>query len=150
LAENPNVSRNAKDNDGFNAVYYAAHYGRLDALKYLKSLEIPYEPRKNGTTPLHGAVRKNEIEVVKYLLEKSRMSTPPEDKGARRYSILNDPLIKFNAARTWEEKVLVNYQKEETGLTAAYYAIKNGNIEIARLLHKHGATLNAECTIKPG
>jgi ankyrin repeat protein len=68
LAENPTVKKNAKDKDGLNAVYYAAHYGKLNALIFLKGIDIPYEPSLNGTTPLHGAVRKNHIEIVKFLL----------------------------------------------------------------------------------
>jgi ankyrin repeat protein len=37
LAQNPTVRKNGNDKEGFNAVYYAAHYGKLDALKHLKS-----------------------------------------------------------------------------------------------------------------
>ncbi len=150
LAENPSVKRAGTDRDGFNAVYYAAHYGHLETLRYLKSIDVPYEPSDNGTTPLHGAVKKNHFHVVEFLLAKSRMATPPADRTPKQKQANSGKLHRFNSTEEWEAQVEVDAHKADGGPTPLFSALRNGSLPMVQLLHQHGADLFAQVTMQPG
>ena len=61
---------NAKDQDGWTALHFAAYLGSLDMVKYLVGVgKVDVNVKdKEGQTALHKAAQDGKLEVVKYLV----------------------------------------------------------------------------------
>lgn len=146
MAVAKNVSHKSLNSKGENALFYAA-YGRrrgkveLETFTYLESLGLQVDVVNwEGQTPLHHAIRKGNVAVVDFFLERGVNINQIDKSG-------NTALI--NAIGTdikKLERVLplvaeVNHQNQQ-GHSALTMAIKRGSKESFDLLVENGANVN--------
>ncbi|XP_065580614.1 uncharacterized protein LOC136040299 [Artemia franciscana] len=109
---------NETDVDGRTSLDFAVYHGDLDCMKTLIKNGANFNQTTNkGNTPLHIATSKCNKEIVDFLLE----------------NISHDKLYDF-----------INAKSTLSGTTSLHIAAKNGSLEIAQSLLKHGATYNIE------
>lgn len=68
IMKNKMTTKDIKDNQGFNALYYATFYGHTHIIQELGKREVPYVESNEGTTCLHVAAKKGFYEVVDIFL----------------------------------------------------------------------------------
>lgn len=88
---------------------------------------MPYVESNEGTTCLHVAAKKGFTEVVDIFLN---------------YKYIFEKTWKIN--HPWDTKINVNARKNHqkgTGVTPAFLAAKNGNLDIFQMLHENGALI---------
>ena len=64
IIKNKLTRRDIRDNQGFNALYYASFYGHDHIITELGKREVPYEVSHGGTTCLHVAAKRGLTNVV--------------------------------------------------------------------------------------
>lgn len=78
------------------------------------------------------AVRRGHTKLVEFFLKKIKESDKEKIKDSSSYI----------ARRKWEEKIDVDEQKNDDGMTAVFIAIKEKNLPILKILRKYGADFN--------
>ena len=132
IIKNKMTDKEIIDKEGFNALYYATFYGHTHIVMELGKREVPYVESKGGTTCLHIAAKKGFLEVAEIFLNyKSKYDWK-----------INHP---------WDNKIDVNarkHHKKGLGVTPAFLAAKNGNVELFKLLHQEGAEIEGvKCAV---
>lgn len=126
------TDKGIRDKEGFNSLYYATFYGHQHIIIELGKREVPYIESFEGTTCLHVAAKKGFFEVAEIFLKYKEMFDWK----------LNHP---------WDNRIDVNARKKhkkDLGVTPAFLAAKNGNVELFQLLHENGAIIEAvKCAI---
>jgi len=70
MMANKTLDVNKTDRFGVNAFWIAAFYGRIEFLQILLTCKANiYATNQNGSNALHIAVKRNNLEVVKYLIK---------------------------------------------------------------------------------
>jgi len=163
---------NARDKNQRNALHHAALLGRNRAALILVKHKIPVDAKdEKGHTPLYLACLGDEVEMVKFLINKGASVTPsgpsPIVAAAREGSeesakiLLNhkapvngpaqgdDPPLHAAAARGHHHmvKLLLErgadiHRKNSAGKTALYYAVDNNHDFVAEQLIDKGADVN--------
>ena len=126
IMKNKLTDKEIKDQQGFNALYYATFYGHRHILEELGRREVPYEVSQEGTSCLHVACKKGFSEIVHLFLNYKEICT------------------QWKPNHPWDGKIDVNARKKHNknlGVTPAFLAAKNGNVEIFKELHKNGALI---------
>jgi ankyrin repeat protein len=68
IIKNKMTTKEIKDNQGFNALYYATFYGHTHIIIELGKREVPYIESNENTTCLHVAAKKGFVEVIDIFL----------------------------------------------------------------------------------
>mmetsp|Transcript_29940 Transcript_29940/g.49403 ORF Transcript_29940/g.49403 Transcript_29940/m.49403 type:complete len:885 (+) Transcript_29940:73-2727(+) len=120
----------ATDCDDYNALHLACYWGHLDIVTYLlEDFDIDLnQETEQGLTALHVACKETEFAIVHYLLQGDRLTAA--DKGDGNL---------LAAASVIDIEATCNLE-----WTPLHYAIKEGSLEIAKLLiDGFGADLHA-------
>src|SRR5437762_885233 len=135
------VDPNAANQGGETALMTAARTGNVDAVKVLLDRKADVNAKENvhGQTALMWAVIENHVPVVKLLLargaEIDAKTTARTPKGeyvpARAGGASGNGIIRQRALPT-----------AEGGITPLLFAIRDGNLELTRLLLDSGADIN--------
>lgn len=95
---------------------------------------MPYVVSNEGTTCLHVAAKKGFYDIVDVFLN---------------YKTKFEQVWKPN--HPWDNKIDVNIRKNhknDLGVTPAFLTAKNGNLEIFKMLHEHGAIIEGvKCVV---
>jgi|GEM_PF-1299443 len=142
---NAGADVNAADNDGFTALYRAAGQGHTSVVKVLIEFGANVNQKTNqGSTPLIISLQPNNLDIVPLLLKAGADANAADNDGwtplhiASTYHSFDsalEELIKFGAN--------VN-QKTNKGITPLEVAISNNNIDVANILIREGADINAK------
>lgn len=150
---------NVKDNQGFTPLHGAASNSNNNNLAMVRLLLLkdadPTATDENGWTPLHSAManpNKNSLEIAKLLLQNrtyvNRTYVNSQDKDGytplHLAISLNDDHSLANVQFFIEQGAYVNTSLKDSGETPLHGAVRNGNLDIVRLLVQKGAEVNAE------
>lgn len=125
IIKNKLTRRDIRDNQGFNALYYASFYGHDHIINELGKREVPYEVSHGGTTCLHVAAKRGLTNVVQLFLTYKQT-------------------FDWKINHPWDGAIDNNARKQHKrglGVTPVFLAAKNGHLEIVRLLHEAGAQI---------
>jgi len=159
LVESPlEKTLNFKDSQGFNALYYAVYHGHLPIVKLLKRLQINYDRDAKGTSCMHIAIMRGNLEIVDFLLTRtpevpqSLLNKPKKDPAYKKSKKEEEEeekekkmINRTNKARQWENNIDVDEQRENNGISTVFFAIRSGKVRMLEMLRKYGANFNMEC-----
>jgi len=80
--EKANANVEAKNNDGWTPLHYAAWNGHIDAVQYLvekANANVEAKDDIYGSTPLHYAAEKGHVDAMQYLVEKANANVEAKD-----------------------------------------------------------------------
>jgi len=108
------IDINLYDSDGFTALYYALlkNYPQKILLKLLSHPNLVVEnpiDKKNSQNIFHFAVKKNDVELLKFLLK-----NVPEEKRIKMLNIQNSTTPLHLAVKTWSIGTFANFEIIET------------------------------------
>ena len=136
---------NAKTDDGWTPLSYAAICGHLDIVKYLVSQGANVNAKTyDGQTPLHRAARCGHLDIAKYLVSQGADVNAKDDSGWT-------PL--FNAVRPGHLDIVkylvsqgvdVNAKLDGALTTPLHYAAADGYLDIAKYLVSQRADVNVK------
>ena len=135
---------NAKDDNGWTPLHWAAQEGHVDVVRVL--LERGANPNAKdeyGDTPLHNAAQKGHVEIVKLLLERG---ANPNAKNNYGWTPLHRAAQEgyFNIVELLLERGANPNAKNNDGRTPLHIAAQKGHVEIVKLLLKRDADPNAK------
>ena len=143
LLKHPGIDVNAKDNDGYTALYWASQNGRTEIVAMLLDAGADVNAKdNNGWTALIRASQKGHTEIVSMLLEKGADVNAKNNNGwtALTKAIWNEhPEI---VGMLLENGADVNVTVYD-GWTALVLAIEKRDTEIVAMLLENGADVNA-------
>ncbi|PSN55856.1 hypothetical protein C0J52_02774 [Blattella germanica] len=134
----------ALNNEKYAAIHLAAHQGKFEVLKYLfykHGKQFCLKGNNASTTPLHLAVRKRHMDIVKYLLLQDIDIDVCDAFGnsalhlTKLHSDIDTIKLLVDAGAD------VN-KKNENGETVIFWAYENGGIEILKYLFEKKADFN--------
>ena len=135
-------------------LFKACKEGKISSVRWLiekedEEKDKPYEDENNymlefyeNDTPIHIAAKHNNPEIVKYLIEKRRVSK--EIKGWQGKTALHYASEKGHAQIVeylLSKKANIN-AKDDYGWTPLHYACSSGQLEIVKILISAGAKIN--------
>jgi ankyrin repeat protein len=132
-----NVEVNCQDYEGLAPIHRASESRSQDVLQLLLHHHADvYIRNKRGSTPLHRAVARDHLEACRLLLEHGA------DVNAWNHLGFT---LSYASDFTW---VLLEHNVKEEfhnkGMTPLHYAALCGHLEVAQLLLKHNAEVNAQ------
>jgi ankyrin repeat protein len=153
LVEGKGADVKAANNGGYTPLHWAAGQGNLDAVKYLVEKGADVLARNSHDTVLHRAVRGNNKEIIRLLLERIKEKFNQDSQQVYQYINAQDtegdtPLMwAAEIGRVSAAQVLLEYNvdinlKNNDGMTALHWAANNCHLDIAKLLLKHNANAN--------
>lgn len=120
---------NSTDEYGDTPLHIASYFGNLSIVRMLARNGASIHSRnKSGWTPLHNAAQEGHYEVVEYLI-----SEDADINAETKISIFKS-----------ESKNATSYESKSGNLTPLHLAVKEGRLDVADLLIKWGADVNAE------
>jgi ankyrin repeat protein len=126
-------------------LYYAAHYGLHDIVKYL-IIEHSLDVHSRGfdeSTPLHVASSRGHMEVTRILLYYDGDTTAQDELG-------RTPLYEASyGGHVQVARILLKYgadamAQDEFRVTPLHLACRRGHVQVARILLEHGADAKAK------
>jgi len=134
---------NAKDNDGYTPLHYAAIKNKVDFARLLVEKGADVNAKSNdGITPLHVAAWGGHVDVARFLVENGAdVNAKNDDWTPLHYAAIKN---KVDFARLLVEKGADVNAKSNDGYTPLHVAAVGGHVDFARLLVENGADVNAE------
>jgi len=142
LDKNPELIRSSDEN-GKTALHYAARFGKKDIVELLLANKADINAKnKDGRTPLHQAAERSDGNLIELLLAHKAEINARDIHGIT-------PLMLAAAEGSWGVlEVLVNKSDvnvtDDSGSAALHYAAGMGREEVAGLLMKYNADVNAK------
>jgi cytohesin len=137
LGADMHVTTNSTGEGGVNALELAAIHGHAEVVKAL--LQAGADPtRGEGTTPLHSAVAKGHVEVIKVLgTNPAWLEVNISGLGTPLHVAVREKQLQ--AVKTLLDLGASPNSRNEHGRTPLHFAVDSGVIEIVEILLKSGA-----------
>ncbi|GFR27328.1 hypothetical protein TNCT_386701 [Trichonephila clavata] len=131
---NQRVNVNARDNDNYTPLSWAASLGRLKVVEHLIKNDADIEAKDRDIwTPLHAAAYHGQLDMVKYLVEKGADFNAKGKNGKTPYNV---------ASERGHSEIAEFLKPMEQGYTALRLAAENGRLDVVKYLIKRGADIN--------
>ena len=95
---------NQTDKNGYSALHIATYYKSTDTLRALRNANVAYGRALNGYTPLHLAIKYNNMACVKFFVEELKVKiNEAKDKPTGKMTPFNVAVQKgfFDIADYW-------------------------------------------------
>lgn len=171
---NNNIDLMATNEEGYSLMHIAAYYGSLDSAELLdkyNNLLIHIQNNDNGETPLHSAIKGNQVLMINFLLKKGAFTDATTYSGdsvihvgiisgsldglktlcenTQRLDLINKPTTTTNYTPLMyaiysEKKDILLWlleNKAQCDALTFFYAIQSGSLEIIKILCKYNPKL---------